>query len=595
MLRRLLFCFTFFLGLAIASPVTAQDDPMPKAEKPALGDRDELTIQNKRFLKLRNNTKDTITVFLQYRFQTGEGWAWTPIDPAKGNDALSFEIEAGKDLDVKQMEEPIAASRMRIWATAPGFKWMRFKTKDIWLVPERNEDGDHVYFSEKVDAFLMTFALVKEKEEAPADAEMVSEINLPTEGEGAPPVPDDINFDVVPEGGEVPVPIVRDLAVSSISVFGGNAIIRVQNRGHVNNNVGRRLIIQKAMPGSLPFDMGPIGPLFHFGVKTFYVVGLAPGNYLAYIDPADEFPYHMNDKRTFTIAVVASPDLAVLPVSVVGGNVKIKVKNVGAAPFVGLAHLKVVKQGGGLPVDHGPIGPLAVNGTKTFPAFVLPAGNYKAFITPADAAPYHLNDQKFFAVAPGFVDLQVMNVLVAAGKAHVKIKNLGTADAPAGAHLKIKKMPGGMAVDHGPIGALAAGATKLFAPIPLAPGNYRAFITPGEAAPNDGNDFDDFIVAGIPSDLEVSFPIKVGGMVKATVKNNGPGNYVPGVRQWHIEKFNGMTWVAIPTMGSHVIPALNAGDSHAIQGTFAGPGMYRVRITGVDPNPGNDTKSKMLP
>jgi len=55
-------------------------------------------------------------------------------------------------------------------------------------------------------------------------------------------------------------------------------------------------------------------------------------------------------------------------------------------------------------------------------------------------------------------------------------------------------------------------------------------------------------------------------------------------------------WVAIPTVGSHLIPALASGATHNVQGTFSGAGDYRIRLTGpADPVPANDVKTKMLP
>src|SRR5262249_37925694 len=173
----------------------------------------------------------------------------------------------------------------------------------------------------------------------------------------------------------------------------------------------------------------------------------------------------------------------------------IKVTNLGTAPVTGTQHLKVQKLPAGVPVDHGPIGALDPNMIKAFPGIMLPAGNYKAFLTPGDAAPHHLNDERLFVVAAAtFHDLDVLPVTVSAGKATVKIKNIGTAAAPAGANLKIQKLPGGMPVDHGPVGALAVNGIKTFSMIPLAPGNYKAFISPGDAAPHNGNDSETFSV-----------------------------------------------------------------------------------------------------
>jgi hypothetical protein len=584
---------------SVALPIRAEDEPkdVPKqiGDRPSFGDRDDANPQNKRYLKIRNETDSTLTVYVQFRAPDNGAWTWIPGDPGKTSDALSFEIEAGKELDVQYKDERIAASRMRIWGTSPTYKWLTYKTKDIWLVPEKTEDGEHVYVASGVETYTFAFSSSKDKGVIPGDSDMPGEQLLPTDGEGLPPLPPVIIWDDLPD----PLPpgflLVRDLAVLPVYSTGLNATVRVKNLGHFSANLGRRLMVQKVAPGSVPEDKGPIGPLFHYSVKTFYLVGMAPGNYVAFVSPGDDAPFHFNDKKSFTITAAAYADAAVLPASFSGGKVHLKVKNVGTAPVSGTQHLKVQKLPGGVPVDHGVIGALDPNQIKVFPGLMLPAGNYKAYLTPGDAAPHHFNDERLFTVAAAtFHDLDVLPVTVSAGKATVKIKNIGTADAPAGSNLKIQKLPGGPIADHGPIGALAVNAVKTFSMIPLAPGNYKAYITPGDAPPHNGNDSELFSVTA-NADLEVSVPAKVGGLVKASIHNNGPSAYPAGTRTWHLEKFALGSWSAIPTVGSHVIPALAPGASHPVQGTFTGNGNYRIRITSGDAVPGNDVKTKMLP
>jgi hypothetical protein len=585
------------LGIGSSTPLTRADDDDTKQPVPttSFGDRDDAVAQNKRFLKVRNETDATLTVYVQFRTPVDGAWKWLPDDPAASTEALSFDIEAGKEIDVTYKDERIAASRMRIWATSPTQQWLGYKTKDAWLVPERTEDGEHVYTSSGVETYTFVFSSDKDKGVIPGDSDMPGEQNLPTDGDNIPLVVPDVQWDDVPDPLPPGFPIIRDLAVLPVSTVGTNATVRVKNLGHFSLNIGRRLMVQKLTPGSLPEDKGPIGPLFHHSVKTFYLVGLAPGNYVAFINPGDDAPYDGNDRKPFTITAASYSDIAVLPVTISGGKANVKVKNVGTAPASGTQHVKVMKLPAGAPIDLGAIGALPVNSIKAFAGVTLPTGNYKAFVTPGDPAPYNLNDQKFFSVAAAtHVDLDVLPVVVSAGKATITIKNIGTAPAPAGAHLKITKLPGGPTVDHGPIGPLAVNAVKTFAAIPLAPGNYKAFVSPGDPAPYNGNDAETFTVAAASADLSVSVPSKSAGTVVGTVHNNGPAAYA-GARTWHIEKFSGGTWVAIPTVGSHVIPPLAAGASHSIHGTFTGAGIYRIRITPGDSNPGNDVASKMLP
>ena len=83
--------------------------------------------------------------------------------------------------------------------------------------------------------------------------------------------------------------------------------------------------------------------------------------------------------------------------------------------------------------------------------------------------------------------------------------------------------------------------------------------------------------------------------IESSIKNTSAVPYVAGARTWQIEKFNGIFWTPVPTMGSHVIPALLPGASHPIEGTFIGAGNYRIRITGGDGDPADDVKTKVLP
>ncbi len=599
MSKLILSILCLLIGLGAPPTVFAADEPKdnakPKAEKPQLGDRDDVAIQNKRFLKVRNETSGTLNVFLQYKTLENNVWTWVPGDPAQSTEALSFEVEAGQEVDVKNKEQVVGASRMRIWATGPTQKWLKYKTKDTWLVPERNEDGEHIYFAPGLETYTFVFSSSKDKGAIAGDSDLSGEQSLPTEGDDIPPIPPDIIWDDVPDPLPPDFPIIRDLAVLPVYVTGLNAKVRVKNLGHFSPNLGRRLMVQRLAPGSLPEDRGPIGVLFHYAVKNFYLVGMAPGNYLAFVSPGDDGSFQFNDKKAFTIAAALYSDAAVLPVSFAGGKVHLKVKNVGTAPVAGVQKLLVGKVPMGIAVDHGPIGALAVNDIKAFPAFLLAAGNYKAYVTPGDGAPHQFNDVKYFAVAAAsFADHDLLPVTVAAGKAKVKVKNTGTADAPAGPHLKIMKMPAGIPVDHGPVGALNVGMVKAFPAIPLGPGNYKAFLSPADAPPHHANDQEFFVMPAAP-DLAAGLPAKVGAKVKGTVKNNGPGLYPGGARTWHIEKMTMGMWVAVAIVGSHVIPALGPGDMHPIQGTYMGAGTYRIRITPGDGTPANDVKSKALP
>src|SRR5262249_9662073 len=118
----------------------------------------EKPAQTRRYLTVRNDTDAKATVRVQYRAKTEEGiWVWVPAAPEDGDRALTFEVEAGKSLTLEVGGKKLAASRVRLWAEAADGKWLQHKDRDLWLVPETDDSGEHVYFAPQVETF--TFAL----------------------------------------------------------------------------------------------------------------------------------------------------------------------------------------------------------------------------------------------------------------------------------------------------------------------------------------------------------------------------------------------------------------------------------------------------
>src|SRR5207302_1792345 len=168
-------------------------------------------------------------------------------------------------------------------------KWLAYKTRDLWLVPEKNDEGDHVYPGEAPETFTFTFAAKK------GDTD---DLDLPVGSTfpGAEPIP---LVDVLPPPGDpIPgggvMPVIQDLSVLPVYVSGLNATIRVKNKGHLSDNLGRNLFVKRLAPGAPAVDLGPIGTLFHNSVRVFYVAGFAPGDYVAFVSPGDEPPFDGN-------------------------------------------------------------------------------------------------------------------------------------------------------------------------------------------------------------------------------------------------------------------------------------------------------------
>jgi hypothetical protein len=112
--------------------------------------------QTQRAMQVKNNSGKQVTVFLQYRTQQESGdFVWMPADPEKSTMTVSFVLKPGEVRDLQTSNGPIAASRVRFWAVAKGRKWVQFKAKDLWLVPEVGADGEHRYEGEEMDTFTL--------------------------------------------------------------------------------------------------------------------------------------------------------------------------------------------------------------------------------------------------------------------------------------------------------------------------------------------------------------------------------------------------------------------------------------------------------
>jgi len=53
----------------------------------------------------------------------------------------------------------INACRVRIWAQSEtGVRWNRYRDRDLWLVAELDESGEHSYLAAEMDTYTHTFA-----------------------------------------------------------------------------------------------------------------------------------------------------------------------------------------------------------------------------------------------------------------------------------------------------------------------------------------------------------------------------------------------------------------------------------------------------
>ena len=79
--------------------------------------RSQGSRQNQRYLKIKNETKETLTVFIQYRTQSQpDTWVWRPGDPKKSSESITQSIPPGKEIYAEVDKNRILSSRVRLWA-----------------------------------------------------------------------------------------------------------------------------------------------------------------------------------------------------------------------------------------------------------------------------------------------------------------------------------------------------------------------------------------------------------------------------------------------------------------------------------------------
>ncbi len=124
-------------------PLPGEPPSVPKDEPPSLDPaRDALDRrQAVRNLRLHNNTKDKVVVYVQYQTRTDKNeLAWFPSgkpDGTEGN-ALQVAVAPGQTVDVADGGWRVNAQAVRIWAKGGGKEWAQFKDKALPLVPEKD-------------------------------------------------------------------------------------------------------------------------------------------------------------------------------------------------------------------------------------------------------------------------------------------------------------------------------------------------------------------------------------------------------------------------------------------------------------------------
>jgi hypothetical protein len=119
-----------------AEPTTGSADSGSGSAVP-----DVLPEQKTRYIRVANYSAEPVKLYLQYEAlgQDG-GQQWVP-GQAGGSDAEAFDIAPGEVTDLYDDGWRINAVRARLWATSSSRNLVQFKDKDLWLVPEKDDQG----------------------------------------------------------------------------------------------------------------------------------------------------------------------------------------------------------------------------------------------------------------------------------------------------------------------------------------------------------------------------------------------------------------------------------------------------------------------
>lgn len=109
--------------------------------------------QSGRYLTITNLTSSKVTMNVKYHAVDQAGaWKWFPSAPEVNDDALSFELESGQGVELWDGDWHVYADKARIWATDSSGQrqWLRYKSQDVLLVSETDDQGQPSYLSAEI-------------------------------------------------------------------------------------------------------------------------------------------------------------------------------------------------------------------------------------------------------------------------------------------------------------------------------------------------------------------------------------------------------------------------------------------------------------
>jgi hypothetical protein len=148
------------------SSLALNDRPgVTQAEREAVGraldddlERAKVSL-SRRYLYLHNDTGQSLTVSLVYQTLDREKkkWQWLPGRPPTDR-VVELALAPGVTQQARHGKEPILAFRARVWASGAGSAgWDEWKDRDLLLVPEKDDEGNHRYYASTYDTFTFRF------------------------------------------------------------------------------------------------------------------------------------------------------------------------------------------------------------------------------------------------------------------------------------------------------------------------------------------------------------------------------------------------------------------------------------------------------
>jgi hypothetical protein len=162
-------CMIIEQPIIVEGPVDGSNNKVDGGDKGGAPDGDKAKPQFERFLKVKNDTGEKLTIFVQYIMPNDKGEpVWAPGEPGSDK-AITLELEPGKDTYVEVDGKKLSSVAVRVWAVGEKGKYLDYKDQDLVLVPA-DKNGQHVYLATEVKTMTFVFSGETQTSMAPTQA-----------------------------------------------------------------------------------------------------------------------------------------------------------------------------------------------------------------------------------------------------------------------------------------------------------------------------------------------------------------------------------------------------------------------------------------